>query len=139
GNYDMTQMRLLPMAYRYYDDLGSAAREHLINSLLAGGTVRRLELPDTYTRGGPPIDWSRAGYLGAWGIHKRVGETENYILMTMTARYLTNQLIYQRQPILGFDNRRNDPGTLAIASLVNVDTNDESATMKIVSTSLATP
>jgi hypothetical protein len=35
------------------------------------------------------------------------GETENHILGIATARYLTNQLLYQRTPDVQYDNRRN--------------------------------
>jgi hypothetical protein len=41
------------------------------------------------------------------GAHKRIGETENHNLTIQTARYLTNQLLYQRQPNTLYDNRRN--------------------------------
>ncbi len=110
GNYDMNQMHLLPMAYRYYDVLGEAAREHLITVLLARGRIHRISVDDTFTSGGAPQDWSRAG----WALpHKRIGETENHQMMMMTTRYLTNQLLYQREPLLPYDNRRNDPDSLA--------------------------
>jgi hypothetical protein len=62
---------------------------------------------DTYTCGPYPEYWSRAGMVSPLGIKKRVGETENHILMIMTARYLTNQLLYQRDPKVWYDNRRN--------------------------------
>jgi hypothetical protein len=114
GNYDMAQMHLLPMAYRYYDELTPDAREHLITSLLARGTVHGPGQKDTYTCGPYPEYWSRAGELklpdplGLTNISlKRIGETENHILTIMTARYLTNQLLYQRDPKVWFDNRRN--------------------------------
>ena len=110
GNYDMNQMHLLPMAYRFYDVLGDAAREHLITVLLARGRIHRVSLDDTFTSGGAPEDWSRAGYALP---HKRIGETENHQIMMMTTRYLTNQLLYQREPLLPYDNRRNDPDLLA--------------------------
>ena len=37
----------------------------------------------------------------------RIGETENHILTILTARYLTNQLLYQRDHDPVHDNRRN--------------------------------
>ena len=107
GNYDMSLMHLIPIAYRYFDEISPAAREHLITILLARGRVHRIDLNDTFTSGGAPNDWSRAGFVSPLGLHKRLGETENHILMINTARYLANQLLYQRHQTLQYDNRRN--------------------------------
>lgn len=124
GNYDMVQMHLLPMAYRFYDELTPDAREHLITELLAKGRIHGPGQEDTFTFGPYPDYWSRAGMVSPLGIHTRIGETENHILMIMTARYLTNQLLYQRGATagLGFgignqfcDNRRNSPSELQYA------------------------
>lgn len=119
GNYDMSQMHLLPIAYRYYDELSPEAQEKLITGLLARGTIHRPNLDDTFTSGGTPNDWSRAGYIEIpipiidifidiinFKV-KRIGETENHILTIHTARYLTNQLLYQRDHDPSHDNRRN--------------------------------
>ncbi|MEJ7680531.1 MAG: hypothetical protein WKG06_22300 [Segetibacter sp.] len=103
----MSEMHLLPIAYRYYDELPSVAREHLITMLLARGRIHRPGLDDTFTSESTPNDWSRAGSVSPVGIHIRIGETENHTLMIITARYLTNQLLYQRNPDLKYDNRRN--------------------------------
>jgi hypothetical protein len=118
GNYDMAQMHLLPMAYRYYDRLTPDAREHLITSLLAGGTVHGPGNDDSHTCGFFLGTWSRAGMVSPLGYKKSIGETENHILMIMTARYLTNQLLYQRDPKLWFDNRRNSIDEI-LASVVS--------------------
>ena len=135
GNYDMSQMHLLPIAYRYYDELLPEAQDWLITVLLERGRIRRPNLDDIFTSGGAPNDWSRAGYsevplreiaeiaylLGfniylsligylLGGVHIKVvdiGETENHILTIHTARYLTNQLLYQRDHDPNHDNRRN--------------------------------
>jgi len=113
GNYDMSQMRLLPIAYRYYDELPDEAREWLITQVLGRGCIHRPNLDDTFTSGGTPNDWSRAGFIEPGGLfslgitHKNIGETENHILMINTARYLTNQLLYQRDHHPDHDNRRN--------------------------------
>jgi hypothetical protein len=115
GNYDMTQMHLLPMAYRYYDDLTPEAQEHLITSLLAGGVVHGPGNDDTRTSGFFRETWSRAGMVSPLGVKRSIGETENHILTIMTARYLTNQLLYQRDPQLRFDNRRNSQGEIYAA------------------------
>jgi hypothetical protein len=109
GNYDMTQMFLLPLAYGYYDLLTPEAREKLINQLLANGRIHRASLDDTLTSGGAPNDWSRAGRVSFADIGiTDLPETENHVLMIATARYLTNQLLYPRhQGELWYDNRRN--------------------------------
>lgn len=122
GNYDMTQMHLLQIAYAYDDRLTPDAREHLITVLLAKGRIRRPNLDDIVTSGAVPNDWSRAGFLEMpvsavpivgdllGHLHPklmRIGETENHILMMHTARYLTNQLLYQRDHDRAHDNRRN--------------------------------
>ncbi|HEY2495478.1 MAG TPA: hypothetical protein VGK24_00285 [Candidatus Angelobacter sp.] len=108
GNYDMTQMHLIPLVYNYYDELSSDARDHLINQLLARGRIHGPNEDDRFTSGPPPNDWTRAGYISPAGLHKDIGETENHIFMISTARYLTNQLLYQRNPQQeDYDNRRN--------------------------------
>jgi hypothetical protein len=111
GNYDMTEMWLLPLAYAYYDLLTSAARERLITLLLARGRIHRASISgadDVFTSGGCPNDWSRAGYVSEGPVKlKDIPETENHVLMISTARYLTNQLMYPRSPIIPYDNRRN--------------------------------
>jgi hypothetical protein len=114
GNYDMNQMYLIPIAYRFYDDLPADARERLIWTLLGRGRVERPNRPLTITSGGTPDDWARAGYTNVGvdpitrhATKKDIGETENHILMILTARYLTNQLLFQREPDVRHDNRRN--------------------------------
>ncbi|MDB5448791.1 MAG: hypothetical protein JWQ97_4108 [Phenylobacterium sp.] len=106
GNYDMSQMHLAALAYRHFDDL-PAAREHLIGALLARGAIHRIDEDDILTSGGPPNDWNRAGFVSPHGAHKNLGETENHIMTINTARYLANQLLYQRHQSLSYDNRRN--------------------------------
>jgi len=114
GNYDMNQMHLIPIAYRCYQDLSPTARENLIRSVLGSGRVHRPDRKDGTTSGKAPDDWTRAGYihLSVLGIDplgplKGIDETENHILMIHTARYLSNQLLYQRDHIADNDNRRN--------------------------------
>jgi hypothetical protein len=108
GNYDITQMSLIPIAYGYYDELSDEAKEYLITDLLGGGHINRPYLGTIYTSGGAPNDWSRAGRYDPLG-GGRIGETENHILMIHTARYLSNQLLYQRDHDPSHDNRRNGP------------------------------
>lgn len=120
GNYDMNQQRLIPIAYGYYDELTPGAREHLIGTSLAGGRIHRFNRPELRTSGRLPNDWARAGFISPFGAHKDVGETENHILMMLTTRYLSNQLLFQRDHDEAHDNRRNDgrdyPSTLSWCS-----------------------
>jgi hypothetical protein len=110
GDYDMTLMFLLPLAYNYYCQLRPEAREKVITLLLARGRIHRASIADdVFTSGGAPNDWSRAGYVSEWpGVNLGdIPETENHVLMIATARYLTNQLLYQRDRDPSHDNRRN--------------------------------
>ena len=107
GNYDLTQMFLIPMVYRHYDDLTPAARELLITQLLARGRAHRPRVDDTFTSGINPVDWRRAGFVSPGGYKTDIDETENHVLMIVTARYLTNQLLYPRDRNPDFDNLRN--------------------------------
>jgi hypothetical protein len=100
GNYDMSQMSMIPLAYLYYDFLSPNARTHIVTELLAHGQIRRPGLDDSVTSGPLQEQWRTAGTL-------EQGETENHILMILTTRYLTNQLLYQRSPDSSTDNRRN--------------------------------
>jgi hypothetical protein len=108
GNYDMTEMHLIPMAYAYYDELSPDARERLITQLLAQATIHRINEDDLHTAGGSPDDWTRAGYFGPLGVKLHtLDETENHILAILVGKYLTNQLLYQRDHSITHDNRRN--------------------------------
>jgi hypothetical protein len=126
GNYDMTQTHLIPLAYSFYDELTNDAREHLIRRLLAGGIIHRPNESDITTSGPLPDDWARAGYvaltdpISSWGFGsvKDIGETENHIISMLSTRYLTNQLLYQRDPKPDYDNRRNAKAGPTCMSLV---------------------
>jgi len=107
GNYDMNQMHIIAVAYAYFDVLDDPTREHVIRELLAKGKIHRPRRPDIVTSGRLPDDWSRAGFVSPLGVHKDIGETENHILMMHTTRYLTNQLLFQRDRDIAHDNRRN--------------------------------
>lgn len=115
GNYDMSQMHLLIMAYRYYDRLSLQAREWLITQLLAAGHIHQVGEGDSVTSGMVPLHWYNAGNIDQFVpalpvpafVHKRIGESENHELMIHTARYLTNQLLFQRDGDPAHDNRRN--------------------------------
>jgi hypothetical protein len=107
GAYDLDQMHLLQMAYRYYDDLDPDVQDHLINTLLASAKIARPNQKDLNTSGGAPTDWSRAGHVAIGAFVLRIGETENHILQIHTARYLNNQLLYRFDHDPNHDNRRN--------------------------------
>lgn len=128
GNYDLSQMHLLQIVYRYYDDLSPEAQEHLVHNLLALGKINRPNAALLRTSGGPPEDWDMAGYVTIPPTPPLIpsplilvdpipetdtfpiGETENHILQIHTARYLTNQLLYEREHHnKNNDNRRNGP------------------------------
>ena len=141
GDYDMVEMNLLHLAYSYYDQLTSEAQEHLITQLLQYGRIHRIGWEDDgFTSGGVPERWDLAGHVeidndelfdflaavfppailgqfifGDSTTIKDIGETENHILAILTARYLTNQLLYQRHDYHedggDFDNRRNGSET----------------------------
>jgi hypothetical protein len=111
ANYDFAQMFILPLVYNFYDELTPEARERLITLLLGQGRIHRASLDDTLTSGGAPNDWSRAGYVSLGVKLADIPETENHVLMIATARYLTNQLLYQRDHDPSHNNRGNgDPG-----------------------------
>ncbi len=76
GDYDMALGNLIPMMYQYAPKLDADVRHHVLHDLL------------TTTGGASAVitDWSCCGVM----IH----ETENHIMMTESARYLTNQLLY---------------------------------------------
>lgn len=112
GNYDFNQMFILALVYNFYDVLTPQAQDRAVMQLLANGRIRRPNLDDTLTSGVCPDDWTRAGYVSLAGLN--VGdypETENHVLMIATARYLTNQLLYQRDQNPAYDNRRNGKGS----------------------------
>lgn len=107
GNYDMTQMIILPLIYNYYELLRPEAANLVITQLLARGRIQRPNVDDTFTSGPPPDDWFTAGYVSPLAFFATIPETENHVLMIATARYLTNQLLYQMSPDPQYDNRRN--------------------------------
>lgn len=119
GNYDLDQMHILQIAYRYYDKLWPEAQEKLVNSLLATGRIHRPNEDDIVTSGRLPDDWARAGHITIGPKVFRIGETENHILQIHTARYLTNQLLYQSDHHPDHDNRRNGSAEDNIPTCMN--------------------
>src|SRR5260370_37384397 len=81
GDYDMEQVNtLLPLAYRFYDELPDA-RERLISYLLARGLIQRPNEDESFTSSLVPNDWSGAGYGSPFGVHVDISDTENHGLM----------------------------------------------------------
>lgn len=108
GNYDMNQMYILCLVYSYFNELSPEAREHIITQLLAQGRIDRASLNEKHTSGPLPWDWYRAGFIEGLALNlSDIPETENHVLMIGTTRYLTNQLLYQRNQNPSYDNRRN--------------------------------
>ena len=118
GNYDMTQMHMIALVYRYYDELTPNARDKLITVLLKKGRIERPNESDTLTSARPPADWSRAGYAQFVAKAADIPETENHDVMILTARYLTNQLLYQRDPNPDYDNHTGAPNCNQLLSLI---------------------
>jgi hypothetical protein len=93
-DYDFLLNLYIPLLYKYYDDL-APVREHIINDLLnVRGPLTSHESEFLFNR--------MAGVF--------IPETENHLFLIETARYLTNQLLYQRTHDRQFDNRRNGDG-----------------------------
>jgi hypothetical protein len=94
GDYDMLLNLYVAIVYKYYSELPVVDREHIINDLL---TVRG------------PLGTHESECENCSSI-ATIPETENHLFMIETARYLTNQLLYQRTHLPQFDNRRNGHG-----------------------------
>ena len=90
GDYDMTLSHLVPLMYRYSSKLDSDVQQHVLHDLL------------TQSGGADNVryNFSACGVL--------IPETENHIMMTESARYLTNQLLLQ-------EAQAGDPTKLAAA------------------------
>ena len=86
GEYDVALSGLMPVYFKLGQGLTQQSKDHILNVLLN-------------TRG--PLDTSE---LKVFGISP---ETENHINMTQSARYLTNQLLFDRTRIAQYDNRAN--------------------------------
>lgn len=107
NEYDFCLNYYMPVVYRYYPLMPQNVSDYLINNLMAGAT-----------RSGVPGGRSGVGKIESpWSefIHIAnivdIAETENHLLGIETARYLANQLLYQRTQDPKYDNLRNgDPG-----------------------------
>jgi hypothetical protein len=119
GEYDVVLQAYIALYYKYFAAMPEECRAKLLSELLS---VR-----GPYPFEGPP--WALTGLLlypfhevNAVGVvNVVIPETENHSLMIETARYLTNQLLYQQEveaaAVAGraprhdlFDNNRNGGG-----------------------------
>ena len=95
GDYDFLLNFYIPVVYKYYNDLPDNVREHIINVLLS-------------VRG--PLTSHESEYIAIPIVGTYIPETENHLFLIETARYLTNQILYQRTHDPQYDNRRNGSG-----------------------------
>ncbi len=95
GDYDMVLNLYVALLYQYHDVIMDAGvKEYIINTLM---TVR-----------GPLGD--HESECENCSKVATIPETENHLFMIETARYLTNQVLYQRTHNPIYDNRRNGRG-----------------------------
>jgi hypothetical protein len=121
GEYDVLLQSYLALYYRYYDVLSPDTRRKLLALMTVNGP---------FPVKAPFVSW-RANYFFKtfhvpiippfFFFDAEVPESENHILMIETARYLTNQLLYQQEVADAaaagrapdhekFDNNRNGGG-----------------------------
>jgi hypothetical protein len=125
--YDFLMHYYIPLVYRYYDDLAdptfggsTALRDHLVNDLLGGAT--RSGTPSGRRVAGRAdaheFDYLHETASGPFGIGTidifDVPETENHLLGINAARYLVNQLLFQRSYDPQYDNNRNGDSNQSI-------------------------
>ncbi|MDQ1473216.1 MAG: hypothetical protein QOJ99_4696 [Bryobacterales bacterium] len=113
GDYDVVLTAYLTLYYKYYDVLSSTTRDHVFKDLL---TQRgKYDLGERYV----------SNLCLAI-----VPETENHRLMIQAAKYLTNQLYFQKSVDDGnpdhanFDNNRNGMVDVILEMLYGFLTND---------------
>ena len=97
GDYDFLLNFYIPLLYKYYQDLPDSVNEHIINVLLN-------------VHG--PLTAHESEYKVILPVGTYVPETENHLFTIEIARYLTNQILYQRTHDLQYDNRRNGGGNI---------------------------
>jgi len=107
NEYDFCLNYYFPVVYRYYPLMPQNVGEYLINTLMGNATLAGI--PGGRSGVGPIVNpWSEFIHIPDV---VDVAETENHMLGIETARYLANQLLYQRTQDPNYDNLRNgDPG-----------------------------
>lgn len=89
GDYDFVLQELIRVAYAGRGLLSTQAYDRLLNDLLTQKGIKHFS----------------HFKLGVCG--RKIKDTENHILMTEVARYLTNQLMYDRTGDDQYDNEKN--------------------------------
>ncbi|GAA5108520.1 hypothetical protein [Nocardia iowensis] len=119
GEYDTLLKHLVAIAFRYDDLLQPRVRAHLLDRLLS----MRGRHDDSVEVRQLCCNWSELGEVAVAAAGTIVGpvvfaliggppcleiaESENHLLLIESARYLTNQLLHQRDPRIEYDNSRN--------------------------------
>jgi hypothetical protein len=101
--YDFCLNFYIPMAYRYYAAMPPNVSDYFINHLMGDATLSGVP---TGRPGVGGIPTTLAEYIHIPDIID-IPETENHQLGIETARYLANQLLYQRTQDPNYDNLRN--------------------------------
>ncbi len=101
--YDFTLNFYIPLVYRYYGNMPLPLSDYLITNLMSQSTLSGV--PSGRSGVGPTGDvWSEFIHIPDI---VDISETENHLLGIETARYLVNQLLYQRTQNPMYDNMRN--------------------------------
>ncbi len=94
GDYDFVLSGMMPIVYRYHNKLQTDVYQHILHDLLSeSGGADKVK-----------TSWSACDIAN-------VPETENHIMMTESARYLTNQLLLQEVE----DKHTGDPQSPELA------------------------
>ena len=91
GDYDMRLIEYIAIYHVYGNKVSTSARDHLVDKLLS-------------VRGGED---ERHEYLYLSGLPTPIPETENHIWSTEIARYLTNNILYDRDKNDEYNNDKN--------------------------------
>ena len=103
NDYDACLNSYIPLIYRYYASMPSEVSEYLLTTLLSQAT--RSGIPGGRSGVGPmESTWSENIHIADV---VDIPETENHLLGIETARYLINQLLFQRTQNPAYDNLRN--------------------------------
>jgi len=109
GEYDVLLQSYVPLYYKYYDALDPKVRKKLIDELLNIKGAYDGDAYDSYRYISPPIviPVPFFPYVIPVVVNLRIPGTENHIFIIETARYLTNQLLFQQTWDPQYDNNHN--------------------------------
>lgn len=108
GDYDMRLIEYIAIYHVYGNKVSTSARDHLVDKLLS-------------VRGGED---ERHEYLYLSGLPTPIPETENHIWSTEIARYLTNNILYDRDKNDEYNNDKNGMTKWVLAGLRQFLTDD---------------